>query len=42
MEELAMARGADLYIEKGTPLDELRTAVREVAMRRSRRAESGV
>jgi DNA-binding NarL/FixJ family response regulator len=40
MEELAMARGADLYIEKGTPLDELRTAVRNVAMRRSHTAQS--
>jgi DNA-binding NarL/FixJ family response regulator len=40
MEELAMARGADLYIEKGTPLDELRTAVRQLAMRRSLSAET--
>jgi DNA-binding NarL/FixJ family response regulator len=42
MQELAMARGADLYIEKGTPLDELRTAVRDVATRRSHSAEPGV
>lgn len=35
MQELALALGADLYIEKGTPLDELRTALREVAARRS-------
>ena len=41
MEALAMARGADLYIEKGTPLDDLRTAVHQVALRRSRSAEAG-
>jgi DNA-binding NarL/FixJ family response regulator len=35
MQDLALALGADLYIEKGTPLDELCTAVREVAFRRS-------
>ena len=35
MQELALALGADLYIEKGTPLDELCTALRQVSVRRS-------